>query len=184
MRKYIILFFSVFPFLFSCNSTPNGIIKPDEMASLLTDIHIADGSVANISQAPDTLYKYATGKYVVVFNAHHTDSTQFKNSFRYYTVHPDELTSIYEQVTKNIETKLDSINALLAKQNTRYPQNHPFLPTAPQPGAIMQGGAPIIQGHQVIPPSVMQRIIFERSKATKDSIIRAIKKRKHAVPEK
>jgi hypothetical protein len=182
MRKYIILFFLVFLFLFSCSSTPDGIIKPDEMVGLLTDIHIADGSVSSISQAPDSLYKYATGRYSYIFKQYHTDSTQFRKSFRYYTSNPTEMAGIYDQVMKNLQSKADSINKLLTKQNTL---NHgkPLLQTA-QPGAPTPGGSPMMRGRPVMPLTIGERINFEKNKGKRDSLINIIKQRKHIIHEK
>jgi len=112
MHKYNKLFFSVLIFLAACsgNKVPNGIIAQDEMTNLLTDIHIVDGSMYNVVQVPDSLYKYGTDKYRLVFNKYHTDSVQFKKSFKYYSDHPEKLQAIYEQITIIIKQKSDSVN--------------------------------------------------------------------------
>jgi hypothetical protein len=86
------------------------------MAPLLTEIHMVDGSMYNLMQTPDTLYKYGTAKYLAVFKKYHTDSVQFRKSFKYYTAHPDLLQNIYEQVSKNIKQKTDSLNKVNAQQ--------------------------------------------------------------------
>lgn len=119
MRKYITLFFSVFPFLFACNSgrTPGDIIPKDEMINLLTEVHIADGRLVNLSQAPDTLYKYGTARYLAIFKKFHTDSTQFLESYRYYSKQPDDFVDMYDKVLKVLQVKSDSLNKLLVKEN-------------------------------------------------------------------
>ncbi len=65
MHKYIKLFFFVLIFLVACkgNKTPAGILDKQRMTSLLTEIHMADGSMfAFFTMVPlDTLYKYGTG---------------------------------------------------------------------------------------------------------------------------
>jgi len=139
MHKYNKLFFSVLIFLAACsgNKTPNGILAQDEMANLLTDIHIIDGTMYNVMQQPDSLYKYGTDKYQMVFRKYHTDSLQFKKSFRYYASHPEKLATIYEQITLNIKQKTDSVNKLnldkINKDNKRRQDSLNKLPKPAQP---------------------------------------------------
>jgi hypothetical protein len=147
MRKYNKLFFSVLIFLTACsgNKVPDGIIAQNKMTNLLTDIHIVDGSMYNVMQFPDSLYKYGTDKYQVVFRKYHTDSVQFKKSFQYYASNPDKLQAIYDQITTNIKQKTDSVNKLnldkINKDNKRRTDSlnklskkaQPQQPVKPQP---------------------------------------------------
>jgi hypothetical protein len=114
MHKYNKLFFSVLIFLIACkgSKSPGDIIDQVQMTSLLTEIHIADGTMYNTMQLPDTLYKYGTDKYLVIFKKFHTDSAGFRRSFKYYSAHPDLLANIYEQITINLKQKSDSINKI------------------------------------------------------------------------
>lgn len=114
MHKYNKLFFSVLIFLAACsgNKTPDGIIPQGRMTNLLTDIHIVDGSMYNVMQFPDSLYKYGTAKYQMVFRKYQTDSLQFRKSFQYYSSNPEKLQAIYDQITINIKQKSDSLNKL------------------------------------------------------------------------
>jgi hypothetical protein len=120
MRKHIFLFFSALLFLFACNEANDtkGIIKPDEMTRLLTDVHLVDGSLA-LQPNGDSLYRLGTGKYFYVFQQYHTDSGQFKKSVKYYSAHPDLLLKIYDGVNARLKTKADSMNVLVAKDNER-----------------------------------------------------------------
>ena len=149
MHKYYSLFFSVLLFLAACRggSTPKGIIEQPQMTALLTEIHIIDGSMYSVMQAPDSLYKYGTGKYLAVFKKFHTDSTQFKNSFKYYAVNPEKLQIIYEQVTINIKQKSDSLNKLnqkkIAEDGKRVADSLKKLPkTQPPPQPVNRGPNP------------------------------------------
>ncbi|WP_158828551.1 DUF4296 domain-containing protein [Mucilaginibacter lacusdianchii] len=108
MRIYIILFFLV-PILFSCkSSTPPEILDKDQMADVLVDVHLVNGTLATVPQLPDSLYKYGINKYQVVFKNHHTDSTQFRKSFKYYVSKPDQLDAVYEQVVEKLKKKTES----------------------------------------------------------------------------
>jgi len=139
MHKYNKLFFSVLIFLAACsgNKIPDGIIAQDKMTNLLTDIHIVDGSMYNVMQLPDSLYKYGTDKYQMVFRKYQTDSVQFKKSFQYYASNPDKLQAIYDQVTINIKTKSDSVNKInldkINKDNKRRTDSLNKLPKQVQP---------------------------------------------------
>ena len=124
MLKYIILFFSVTFVLSACkgNKTNDGIIKHDQMVSLLTEVHIIDGGIYTIPQNPDSLYKYGTGRYIALFKKHHTDTAQFSKSLKYYTTQPVELQAIYEQVIKNLTKKSDSLIKIQQKLYNALPQ--------------------------------------------------------------
>jgi hypothetical protein len=139
MHKYNKLFFSVLIFLAACsgNKIPDGIIQPDKMTNLLTDIHIVDGSMYNVTQVPDSLYKYGTDKYQMVFRKYHTDSVQFKKSFQYYASNPEKMQAIYEQITLTIKQKSDSVNKVnldkINKDNKRRTDSLNKLPKQVQP---------------------------------------------------
>jgi hypothetical protein len=96
-------------FFVSCGpSIPSGVLDHDEMSALLIDMHIVDGSLFQVSQHPDTLFKYGINKYQNIFQQHQTDSVQFKKSFSYYSNNPDQLLEIYEKVFTVIKAKSDS----------------------------------------------------------------------------
>lgn len=146
MHKYNKLFFSVLIFLVACQGSkaPKGIINKERMIGLLTEIHIVDGSMYSVMQVPDTLYKYGMDKYLVMFKKYHTDSAQFRKSFKYYSANPDMMQGIYEQVSANIKLKSDSVNKLndkqLQKDNKRrldslnkLPKQKPLQVTPAQP---------------------------------------------------
>jgi hypothetical protein len=152
MHKYYSLFFSVLLFLTACNKggTPSGIIKEEQMTSLLTEVHIIDGSMYSVMQVPDSLYKYGAGKYQATFKRFHTDSAQFKKSFQYYASNPDLLQTIYEQVAANLKQKSDSLNKInqqiIEKTNKRVADSLKKLSKQPpaQPVNNKPGKKPVI----------------------------------------
>ncbi|OKS86551.1 DUF4296 domain-containing protein [Mucilaginibacter polytrichastri] len=117
MRIYINLFFLGLLFFTACSNhdTPNGVIPPKKMINLLTEVHIIDGSLYTVSQAPDTLYKYGTARYLDMFKRYDTDSTQFKKSMEYYTGNPDAMEKMYDQILLNLTAKTDSLNKVRIK---------------------------------------------------------------------
>jgi len=182
MHKYIILFFLVLTILCSCNSdnAPDGVLKKAAMINVLTEVHIVDGTLISISQAPDSLYKYGYQKYSAVFKKYGTDSAEFKRSFKYYSLKPAALTDMYTEVLKKIQVKSDSLTKLLTVQNKK---NHvisiatggrigapagPALATPVRPGIVLNPNQP--------------EIIKFNSK--RDSAIRKQLKERNALPKK
>jgi hypothetical protein len=120
MRFYIILFFCLGCFFISCGNpgdAPNGMLTMPQMASVLTDIHIVDGSMANIPPVPDSLTKHGLALYLRVFKNHHIDSAQFRANLKYYAAHPDVLLVIYEGVERRLKHKKDSLEKLIVHLN-------------------------------------------------------------------
>ncbi|RFZ84881.1 DUF4296 domain-containing protein [Mucilaginibacter terrenus] len=110
MHKHIIVFFSVLVFLSACKEdTPTGILSENRMVNVLTDMHIADGSLYVVPQIPDSLYKYGAEKYSALFKKHHITSGQFTASLRYYSKQPVQLTEMYDKIAANVKAKVDSL---------------------------------------------------------------------------
>ena len=140
MRIYKVLFFLGLLALTACSrSVPKGIIPPDEMAPLIADLHIIDGTLYTKSQAPDTLYKYGLGNYIAAFKRHHVDSAQFNKSFRYYTNQPKLFAEVYDQAIKIIQAKYDSVGSIKSKNGIQPAPALPPPTTKPnvaQPNAV------------------------------------------------
>lgn len=120
MLKYIILFFLMLFFLFSCTDDRKKtirIINHNGMVKVLTAVHLVDGRLYSVAQVPDSLYKYGSKNYRSVFKKYHTDSAQFKRSLQYFTTQPVELLAIYDQVIVNLKKKTDSLTKSQRKQN-------------------------------------------------------------------
>jgi hypothetical protein len=180
MRKYITLFFSVSLFLCACSNEPSGVIDQEHMTSLLVDVHIADGSLMNMPQQPDSLYKYGTAKFTAIFKKHNTDSTAFKKSYKYYTMHPAVFTAIYDSVLSKMKVKSDSLTNLVAKQNVEDAKKRGISGQHPM--------GPGVNKHLPIPanPSFYNSQMMlkrqERARFVKDSIAKRNLKL-HALPK-
>ena len=113
MRNYITLFFFGLLFIMACESSkpiPPDVIPKKQMIGLLTQIHIIDGTMYNYPQNPDTLYKKGISRYLELFKAYHTDTTQFKRSMKFYTSQNVLFDEMYDQVMVNMNAKVDSLN--------------------------------------------------------------------------
>lgn len=119
MRFYLILFFCVALVITSCKNDKNipaDVIPEHEMAELLTDIHIIDGSLYDVPQIPDTLSKHGLGMYINVFRIHHVDTTLFNKSLKFYSTRPDLINEIYTGITKRLQKKIDSLQKIKPKE--------------------------------------------------------------------
>jgi len=182
MRKYIILFFSVFPFLFACNNSgaPANLIKKDQMTALLVQVHLTDSKLMFLQQVPDTLYKYGTAHFQAVFKKFHTDSAQFRASYKYYSTQPKEFQEIYDSVLAKLQFKSDSLNKLLKIQSLdRFKKNPkaagPAINTANKYGVGMSPQVPVTnhvapQRFQPGPLGHMQRFRAKRDSIKKGLI--------------
>jgi hypothetical protein len=86
------------------------------MAGLLTEIHLIDGKLYNMSQVPDTIYKYGMGNYLAAFERFHTDSATFRKSMNYYSSEPEKISAIYDDVDNRMKAMSDSVNLIQAKE--------------------------------------------------------------------
>jgi len=118
MQKYNILFFSLLLLCSACtgDKLPKGVIERDKMVNLLTQIHIADGTLFTELQVPDTLYKHGFSRFLTVFKNFHTDTNQFKKSMKYYCNQPEVLAVMYDEISDKIKFKSDSLNKVIQAQ--------------------------------------------------------------------
>jgi hypothetical protein len=189
MRKYISLFFSVSLLLFACHRSPQGIIKPDVMANVLTEVHLADGEMLDIPQIPDSMYKYGMGKYLQIFKKYQVDSAEFRKSYIYYTKHPGQMSDIYDAVLKKLTAKGDSITALIAKNNTtQMKKNKPgnlvggkMVPGATTP---IQPARPPLPSKPGVPGNTLptRDQILLKMRLHRDSMMRRNLPKTHAIP--
>jgi hypothetical protein len=110
MRKliYIIAILTIL----SCSGKeerPKGVIPPEKMAVLLSDIYVAEHKASNIG------LKYDSSKIVLrhyelkIFEDHNTNDSIYKESFKYYLEHPDQLETIYDMVIDSVSLR-DQVN--------------------------------------------------------------------------
>ena len=84
---------------------PPGIISPDSMVLVMTDVHIAEAAVVQKNLNGDTGTVYAASFYRFIFEKHHITETVYRNSVAFYNAHPDEYDKIYSQVLTEISKR-------------------------------------------------------------------------------
>lgn len=97
-------------FLFSSCSRkeekiPDDILKKEIMVPLLADIHIAEAAAVINSSAYESSKKDIKSAYHSVFSKYSITENDFRRSMDYYTMHPELLDKIYEEVITELSKK-------------------------------------------------------------------------------
>jgi hypothetical protein len=87
---------------------PKDIIQPDEMASVLHDIHLTDSYISNMP-GPDSARIVAAAYYKGIYKKYHIDSALYAKSMNYYYDDPKVLKAIYVNVTGKLTKEKNAI---------------------------------------------------------------------------
>lgn len=101
---FFMVLFCVVCFASCSDRIPDGVVSKSAMPSLLVDVHLADGYIANLPL--DSIRKNLPVYYAAIFAKHNIDSTVFRRSLDYYTSRPKIMDEIYVQV----EARLNQMN--------------------------------------------------------------------------
>ncbi|MCX2479645.1 DUF4296 domain-containing protein [Pedobacter sp. MC2016-15] len=93
---------------------PKDIIQPHDIRLVLYDMHVADGYVSTIP-IPDSARKVAASYYNAIYKKYGIDSAKYTRSMNYYYDHVESLSSIYKDVTANLQKSKDSMDKVQAK---------------------------------------------------------------------
>jgi len=92
-------------FLVSCGSksfrAPTGIIQPDTLVQVLTDVHIFQATIQLGSFQNDsagTVHK----AFEAILQKHNLTDSIYNRSLKFYSYHPDVFDDIYEKVLSNL----------------------------------------------------------------------------------
>lgn len=120
MRRLLALFF-ILNFSVACNKAkvPAGIIQPDKMVNLLTDMHIADGYTANHSFYNKADSDRTASVYKAVFKKHATDSAGMRKSLAFYSKNPKQLQDLYKKVGARLANLEKAEQARIKKEENR-----------------------------------------------------------------
>jgi len=103
MRKltYIIAILTIV----SCSGKeerPKGVIPPEKMALILSDIYLAEYKATNIGLRQDSAKVVLRHYELKIFEDHDTNDSIYKESFKYYLENPDKLEAIYDIVIDTV----------------------------------------------------------------------------------
>ena len=108
-------FLIVFSFLLACSSSqesmPEEILSQNEFASILKEVHLAEGvfelQKTNIKEGAQNAL---SNSYQKIFSSHNINETIFQKTLEYYANHPSELEEIYADVIEEITEERTSLN--------------------------------------------------------------------------
>lgn len=90
------------------DAQPDTLISEARMATILTQIHLAEARVSRIGLATtdssNVVYKRLEKE---VFQKFQVDTSAYTKSYIYYSSHPRQMERIYKQITENLKQQID-----------------------------------------------------------------------------
>ena len=119
MRK-IILFLAIAITFVSCKEEfvpkPDRLIAQDVMVDIMYDLTILE---AIKNQNPASLDTFKINSRAYIFKKYKIDSIQYAKSNIYYASDYNEYKSMFEQISKRLEVKSQSVDSLIKKQKKK-----------------------------------------------------------------
>jgi len=119
MRK-IILFLAITIAFVSCKEEvipkPERLIAQDVMVDIMYDLTILE---AIKNQNPASLDTFKINSRAYIFKKYKIDSIQYAKSNIYYASDYNEYKRMFEQITKRLEVKTQSVESLIKKQKKK-----------------------------------------------------------------
>lgn len=119
MRK-IILFLAIAITFVSCKEEvipkPDRLIVQDVMVDIMYDLTILE---AIKNQNPASLDTFKINSRAYIFKKYKIDSIQYAKSNIYYASDYNEYMSMFEQISKRLEVKTQSVDSLIKKQKKK-----------------------------------------------------------------
>lgn len=81
---------------------PSDLISENDFVSVMVDVHLAEASVQHLRMGSDSANQLLANHYASIMSQHDITHRQFTQSFEYYREHPEQLSTIYEQVIERL----------------------------------------------------------------------------------
>ncbi|MEQ8685392.1 MAG: DUF4296 domain-containing protein [Imperialibacter sp.] len=94
--------------LFGCSNKeeiPVGIVEPQRMISILTDIHQLETEVASLKLTYDSSTALYKQQQQLLFDKHNVSDSVYTHSFEYYLEHVEMLDKIYAAVVDSLSVR-------------------------------------------------------------------------------
>jgi len=94
--------------LFGCSNKeeiPAGIVEPQRMISILTDIHQLETEVASLKLTYDSSTALYKQQQQLLFDKHNVSDSVYTHSFEYYLEHVEMLDKIYAAVVDSLSLR-------------------------------------------------------------------------------
>lgn len=91
------------------NKPPENLLSKSQMADILTEVHMAEARVTRLSlrsiDSSNIAYKKLEGD---IFKKFGVDTATYRTSYIFYSSHPADMETIYQQVTNQLQNKIDA----------------------------------------------------------------------------
>lgn len=108
--KHLILFSIVFLGLFNCTpknyDKPKNLISKTDMIDILTDLYISQQGVQFFPKANEDMNLNLAKGAVHIMKKHNVTYHNFSESYKYYTMQPEDFNKMLDDVKMNLEDKL------------------------------------------------------------------------------
>jgi ADP-glucose pyrophosphorylase len=106
MRKLIYIFAILT--IVSCSEKkerPKGILAPEKMALILSDIYVAENKVTSVGISTDSAEEVLRHYELKIFDQYGIDDSTYKESFKYYLENTKQLESVYDIVIDTLSLR-------------------------------------------------------------------------------
>ena len=91
---------------------PDNLINADQMANILTEVHLAESRISRLSlrslDSSNIAYKHLETKFLKQFGV---DTTTFRTSYVFYSSHPQQMEEVYKRVVEKLQKKTNAKKA-------------------------------------------------------------------------
>ena len=111
IKNVLIIFYGFAILLTACTRNemskhvPANVIKPEPMAELLADLHIADAGVSVEITKSDSAEIVRASYFYALLKKYNSSQEEFEESMEFYLSRPALLQDIYEKVNEIINTR-------------------------------------------------------------------------------
>ena len=85
---------------------PDNLINADQMANILTEVHLAESRISRLSlrslDSSNIAYKHLETKFLKQFGV---DTATFRRSYVFYSSHPQQMEEVYKRVVEKLQKK-------------------------------------------------------------------------------
>lgn len=85
---------------------PDGLIDENQMAAILTEIHIAESRVSRLTlgsiDSSNIVYKHLESQ---IFKKFNVDTATYRKSYVFYSAHPSDMEAIYQRITEKLKKR-------------------------------------------------------------------------------
>ncbi|GAA5037557.1 hypothetical protein GCM10011506_34040 [Marivirga lumbricoides] len=101
------------------NEIPKGILPPEKMANILSQIYEAEHKATNIGLKYDSQKVVLRHYELMILEQNSTTDSIYKESFTYYLEHPEKLETVYDIVIDSMSLREQVMDANREKANNK-----------------------------------------------------------------